>query len=414
MMDKQPSIAITGCGCISAAGSSTKDAFETLGRFSVHNSAVGQPYFPEPFVAPCFFAQEITEVNSPFFIYQSKTDPFFTKNRKNYLILHALHEALMMSGLQPDRLKKLRVGVALGTTVGSTFHYEQYYRDWKNGREPDAEVMDHFLDSNLVGFVQRTLKVFGPKALITNACASGTDAIGLAKLWLEQDLCDIAVAGGVDDLSKIACHGFKSLMLVSEQSCTPFDQNRKGLNLGEAAGVMILQKESLIKDQASILGWVRGYGIAGDAYHPTAPHPEGRGLQQAVKKALSDYSLLPADIHLINAHGTGTKANDKAETTAVSMLGFDTVSTPLVSTKGATGHTLGAAGAIEAIFTLSSLNSGRVFGSIGCESADPDFSCQVLPHGATMSLKGRLGLSQSLAFGGNNSALILEGSGKWV
>lgn len=177
---------------------------------------------------------------------------------------------------------------------------------------------------------------------------------------------------------------------------------------------MILQKESLIKDQASILGWVRGYGIAGDAYHPTAPHPEGRGLQQAVKKALSDCSLLPADIHLINAHGTGTKANDKAETTAVSMLGFDTVSTPLVSTKGATGHTLGAAGAIEAIFTLSSLNSGRVFGSIGCESADPDFSCQVLPHGASISLKGRLGLSQSLAFGGNNSALILEGSGKWV
>lgn len=317
-----------------------------------------------------------------------------------------------MGGISLEQLRSMRVGVALGTTVGSTFHYEQYYRDWKQGQVPDARVMEHFLDSNLASFVQRMLGVSGPKALITNACASGTDAIGLAKLWLENDLCDIVLAGGVDDLSKIACHGFKSLMLVSEQSCTPFDRDRNGLNLGEGAGIVLLEKEDSSHTKAHVLGWVRGYGIAGDAYHPTAPHPEGRGLQQAVLNALANSGLTKEDVSMINAHGTGTKANDKAETAAVAALGFDTSMVPMVSTKGATGHTLGAAGAIEAVFTLLALNGGRIAGSIGCKTVDPEFACKILPHGSSAVLKGRVGLSQSLAFGGNNSALILEGSGQ--
>lgn len=411
-MGKRPSIVITGCGCVSAAGASSVEALEAIERFEVNNSPVSWPYFPEPFEAPCFLAPSIAEINSPYFSLSAQDDPFFRKNRKNYLLLTALLEALTMSGLSCDMLQTMRVGVALGTTVGSTFHYEKYYRDWKDGKELDQSVMDHFLDANLAGFVHRSLKLTGPKVLLTNACASGTDAVGLAKLWLENDLCDVALAGGVDDLSKIACHGFKSLMLVSQQSCMPFDQDRSGLNLGEAAGLLVMQKDTGRNGKGPVLGWVRGYGIAGDGYHPTAPHPEGRGLQQAVSKALADSGFGIDEIGLINAHGTGTKANDMAETAAVAALGFDTGTVPMVSTKGATGHTLGAAGAIEAVFTLLCLNRGRVPGTVGCKNIDPGFSCEILSHGQTANISGRIGLSQSLAFGGNNSALILEGSGQ--
>lgn len=405
-----PSIVITGCGCFSAAGRNCAAAMQSIKDCSVDNVVVDVPYFPAPFSAPCFMADEIKEV--PAFDYGIQTDSFYTYNRKNYLFLTVIAEALAEANITVEELRTRRVGIAVGTTVGSTFHYEQYYQDWKEERMPDPQIMDHYLSANLASVAQDILQVKGPKTVITNACASGTDAIGLARLWLANDLCDLAIAGGVDDLSRIACHGFKSLMLVSEQSCTPFDVKRKGLNLGEGAGVMVLEKERDVKGKDTVAGWIRGYGIAGDAYHPTAPHPQGRGLKLAIEKSMADAGVKTADISLINGHGTGTKANDNAETEAVSSLGFDSMDNPMVSTKGVTGHTLGAAGAIEAIFTLQSLNLGQGYGTIGCKEVDPVFPYTPMKEGENCSLKGRIGLSQSLAFGGNNSALVLEGSGR--
>ncbi|WP_163335665.1 beta-ketoacyl-[acyl-carrier-protein] synthase family protein [Desulfopila sp. IMCC35008] len=408
MAGQVPSVAVTGYGCIAALGNNCETLLDNLRDGVVNNTQLSSEFFPEPFSAPCFQAQ----IGNAGYRLQALSARLtgLQLNRTLQLAFTAIDEALWKAGLSIDELAGKRVGVALGTTVGCTFHNEPYYIDWKKGLDPDKGPLATYFRSNLAECVQGGLGLDGPRAVITNACASGADAIGLARSWLEKGLCDIALAGGVDELSRIACHGFKSLMLVSEESCRPFDKDRKGLNLGEGAGIIVLERyDSAIAARRSVHGWIRGYGIAGDGYHPTAPHPEGRGLQRATHLALADSGVTVADISMINAHGTGTPTNDKAETTAISNAGFKIDSVPVVSTKGATGHTLGAAGAIEAVLTLLSLNRGELYGSPGCVTPDPDFPLTPLRQGERVKLTGRIGISQSLAFGGSNAVLVIEG-----
>ena len=243
---------------------------------------------------------------------------------------------------------------------------------------------------------------------MVNACSSGTDALGLALNWLRQGLCDVCIAGGADALSIIPYHGFASLQLLDPMPCRPFDADRGGLNLGEGAAVVVL--ESAMHGDCSdrhLTGRILGYGAASDAWHPTAPHPEGRGLAAAVKNALDDAGLTADDVSLVNAHGTGTLANDSAECTAIREV-FGKSPPPVVSTKGVTGHTLGAAGALEAILTLLALDRGVVCGTAGCKKQDPALDVPVLTQNDSAALHGPVGISQSLAFGGGNSALVLE------
>ena len=399
-------VAISGYGCVCAAGGSAPEALEMTGRGAVINTRLGEGYFTGGFTAPCFIVDDRwLEATAGMY-------PAAAGNRTVILALSALAEALGRAGLEAAALRGKRVGIAMGTTVGCTFHNEEYYRLWRKGQRKDDDPVATYLNSNLAARIQVILGVHGPRAVITNACASGTDAIGIAKAWLEADMCDLAIGGGADELSRIASHGFRSLMLVSPENCRPFDGRRQGLNLGEGSGLFILEKEEVIHQRSGTLyGWLRGYGAAGDAYHPTAPHPEGRGLQQAVRNALSDAGVGAENIAMINAHGTGTPANDLAETGAVAALGFNSVTTPMVSTKGATGHTLGAAGGVEAVFTLLSLNAGELNGTVGCLEQDSAFAYDVVPQGEVVKLKGRIGISQSLAFGGGNSALVIEGGG---
>ena len=411
-MSKASPVAVTGYGCITAAGDNSEQATANIAGGLSQNSLLESPFFPASFAAPCFLVHESSSALFHRLSYL-KPDCFPETGRTLMLALTAIEEALLRSGITLDELRQKRVGVALGTTVGCTFNNETYYTDWKGGVEPDSAPLLTYLSSNLAERVQNILGVQGPRAVITNACASGTDGIGIAKSWLENGLCNIAIAGGADELSRIACHGFKSLMLVSEESCRPFDKERRGLNLGEGAGILVLEKETdAVAGDREIVGWIRGYGIAGDAYHPTAPHPQGRGLQMAVGKALADGGVPTEAISMINGHGTGTTANDKSETRAIFEMGFDVSALPVVSTKGATGHTLGAAGGIEAVFTLLALNKGELSGTVGCFNSDPDFPFAVLGQDDEVSLKGRIGLSQSLAFGGSNSALVIEGVGR--
>ncbi len=230
---------------------------------------------------------------------------------------------------------------------------------------------------------------------------------------MEYDKCDLAIAGGADELSRVACHGFKSLMLYSDQDCTPFDVGRQGLNLGEGAGVLVMERQSDVHiNEEKVFGRDLGYGISGDAYHPTAPHPEGLGLQRAVTSALKESGLTVSDMSFINAHGTGTPTNDLAETNAIAALGFEPSITPVVSTKGFTGHPLGAAGGVEAVYTLMALNDGRLQGTGGCKKLDPDLSFPAMTESEECVLSGRVAISQSLAYGGSNSALVIEGAGE--
>ena len=397
------SITIRGYGVICGAGTTSTEAFLAIRNREVRNQLLAQEWFPESTVAPCFLAVESGALRRRLAEGGIVAAPWV--NRTVLLALTAILEALAKAGLSVADLKGKTVGVAIGTTVGCTFNNEAYYCQWRAGQTPDQAPLDAYLNSNLAALVQHILGIRGPRLVVTNACSSGTDAIGLASSWLKAGLCDLALAGGADELSRIACHGFHSLMLVSDESCTPFGQNRKGLNLGEGAGILLLERGDGSK--TNLFGGLRGYGAAGDGFHPTAPHPEGRGLQSALRQAMESAGVDGGMIAMINGHGTGTPANDRAETNGLVAAGLADV--PLVSTKGATGHTLGAAGGIEAVFTLMALNEGYLTGTIGCAEVDPDLARDVLGEDQEVTLKSPIGISQSLAFGGGNGVLVLEG-----
>jgi 3-oxoacyl-(acyl-carrier-protein) synthase len=231
---------------------------------------------------------------------------------------------------------------------------------------------------------------------VGNACSSGTDAIGLGRQWILDGLCDVVIAGGCDELCRTPYLGFTALLNTSTEPCRPFDRDRKGLNLGEGAGVLILESEDhAAARKARALGRVSGFGNQVDAHHATAPHPEGRGLRAG---------LTPADIDFVNTHGTATPSNDAVEgKTVAALYGPDIV---MVSTKGATGHALGAAGGIEAIFTLLALRDKKVSPTLGFENVDP--AVGIPATRAVTPIRGRAGVSNNLAFGGQNSVLVFQ------
>jgi 3-oxoacyl-(acyl-carrier-protein) synthase len=203
-------------------------------------------------------------------------------------------------------------------------------------------------------------------------------------------------------LNQIIYCGFSSLQLLSPEPCRPFDKNRKGLNLGEGAGIMVLETAERSRSKP-IVGRIRGYGTATDAYHLTAPHPEARGMKKALEQALAQAGAAVSDIAFINAHGTGTMTNDIAES-----LFFRTMlpQIPFVATKGCTGHTLGAAGAVEAVFAMAHLHRRRLPASPGFQESDP--AAGTSPVSVPTDVDSGLAMSQSLAFGGNNSVLLMD------
>ncbi len=308
-------------------------------------------------------------------------------------------------------LSRGRIGVCLGASSGATLDFTDYYSAHKEGRVGDPARLRAVMSHNPAPALARRLGLFtgghfpGPRiATLTNACASGTDAIGLAAAWLRAGICDMVLAGGTDELCQTAITGFSRLMVVDPQPCKPFDRDRNGLNLGEGAAVLILERaDSAQKRGVTPLAKLGGYGTAADAHHLTAPHPEGRGLQEALRAALGEAGLSPGDLAFINAHGTGTQENDKTEA-FVFRTCFPGI--PVSATKGATGHTLGAAGAIEAAITVAGLLAGLVPAGPGFTAPHPDLG--ITPVTTPQPLTTGHALSQSLAFGGNNSAVVFS------
>jgi len=399
-------VAVTGMGCISAAAPDLRGHAAVLERPAVHCAPVPAWLFPTTLPWPVFAAAPDPVSPAARDLLASAGEDW-APSRTVRLAATALAEALEMAELDRRALASRRVGVVMGTTVGCTFNDEAYYLAWRGGGRPDLAPVTRYLSGNLAAAVHALLGTHGPAAVVTNACASGSDAIGLGREWIAAGRCDLVIAGGADELSRVAYNGFASLQLADAGPCRPFDGERRGLNLGEGAGIVILESAQQAGARGvEPLGWVRGYGAAADAWHPTAPHPEARGLRHALDRALADAGTAPVEIALVNAHGTATPANDLAEARALAAT--LPLTTPVVSTKGMTGHTLGAAGAIEAILTLLALGRGETCGTVGCGRADPELPFPPLPEAAHAPLAGRLGISQSLAFGGCNAALVLE------
>ncbi|WP_020677806.1 beta-ketoacyl-[acyl-carrier-protein] synthase family protein [Geopsychrobacter electrodiphilus] len=386
-------VAISGVGCLCAAGMTLASASASMLRRE-RNPGPPRAFLtshPSPYPVFEVLAALPRQGNNPELL------------RTTRLALSALAEALVDAGLDDADLFGLKVGVCIGTTVGSAMNNEDFYRDFRSGADPSMAPIERYLRSNPASAVARHYRLDGPCQVVVNACASGTDAIGLGASWVRSGVCDIALVGGADELCRTTYNGFASLMIADSKPCKPFDQQRRGLNLGEGAGMLVLESAASLRSRGkSPRGYLLGYGSGTDAYHLTAPHPEGRGLRQALAETLRTANVKAQQVSFINVHGTGTPDNDRVESLVLGQL-FPR--TPLVATKCYTGHTLGAAGAIEAVLTLASLEQQQLPGNVGLTHADPELS--VYPSAEPVGVRGTLAISESLAFGGNNSALLI-------
>ena len=299
-----------------------------------------------------------------------------------------------------------RVALVLGTSTSGILSAEAAYRE-RDASGALPAWFDYRATHNtgaLSSFVRELLGLRGPAYTISTACSSSAKAFAAAERLITTGLADAAIVGGVDSLCLTTLYGFSSLELTSPEPCRPCDAARQGLSIGEAAAYALLERPDASDGAVVLAGW----GESSDAHHMSAPHPEGRGSRAAVQQALAQAGLAPADIGYINLHGTATPANDTAEGAAVAAIFGAGV--PCSSTKGMTGHTLGAAGALEAVVSALALQHGLLPPSVGTQQVDPAIPVQVvLQPQAVPDL--RHVLSNSFGFGGSNASLILSRRG---
>lgn len=294
-----------------------------------------------------------------------------------------------------------RVGVFLGTSTSGVAQTEQYYRqlDAQGERAPDDFHFLHTHDNfSLASFTRECLQLEGPAVVVSTACSSSAKVFAVAARYLQLGLCDAAIVGGTDSLCLTTLYGFHSLELVSSEPCRPWGQGRNGLNLGEAAGFALLER----RRQDSVGVALLGYGESSDAHHMSTPHPDGIGAADAMAQALARAGVAADAVDYINLHGTATPSNDRAEDRAVTTL-FGS-RTPCSSTKGWTGHTLGAAGITEAVIACLCLEHGFAPGTLNTTVRDAELSAALLLENRDLPL--RTVLSNSFGFGGTNCSLL--------
>lgn len=383
-------IFITGYGLISALGCGEDETLQSFEKKERNYSEI-----------PKFLGSTLSK--KVFTVKLIPTEFDKEKLRTLSLALTAVDQALKMSGLL-ERRNNVRVGVCLGTTVASQLNDIEFYKELREKGTADLSAVYRYLSANLAEAITESYDFNGPSLTVVNACSSGTDAIGIAKSWIDNDLCDVVIAGGADEINRVPISGFNTLSVYSDELCAPFDINRTGLNLGEGAGVVVMERANAVKEcDVRAYARVLAYGTAVDAYHLTAPRPDGSGLEKAIGDALKQAELKKTDIAFINAHGTATKNNDITEGKTLARI-FE--HKPLtISSKGYTGHTLGAAGGLEAVFCILALRYGWIPANIGLSEQDPEIDLNIASDKS--EIKGNYVLSTSLAFGGNNSALIL-------
>jgi 3-oxoacyl-[acyl-carrier-protein] synthase-1 len=302
-----------------------------------------------------------------------------------------------------ERWGRRRVGVFLGTSTAGILQTELAYRERdpvSGALPPGFEYGSTHNSFSVADYLRRRCRLEGPAAAVSCACASSAKVFGSARRMIEAGLIDAALVGGVDSLCLTTLYGFHSLQLSSPTPCRPFDVARDGISIGEAAAFALLERAPDGMAAGSVL--LLGIGESSDAFHMSAPHPEGLGARRAMQAALQGAALEPGDIDYINLHGTGTPSNDRSESRAVTSLFGPT--TPCSSTKGATGHTLGAAGALEAVISALALQHGLMPGGVGTTEVDPMLTAHYIRDNRRAPV-ARV-LSNSFGFGGANCSLI--------
>lgn len=322
--------------------------------------------------------------------------------RTTLLGLLAAKEAYFQARLNED--SKSKKGIVSATTVAGMRKSEQYYADFILNGSGEDFIGTHDAGDSTEKLADY-LDIHDYLTTISTACSSSVNSIMLGARLLKNGIVDKVLVGGTDALSKFTLNGFNSLMILDKQACRSFDETRAGLNLGEGAAYLVLERETEVGEKP-ILGFVKGFANANDAYHQTASSPEGKGAALAMAQALKMANLNPEQIDYINAHGTATLNNDLSEGLAIQEVFGSNI--PMVSsTKPFTGHTLGAAGAIEAVFCVMAMNNGIVYPNLNFQTQMKELNFQPIKE-LVRDVDLKYVLSNSFGFGGNNSSIIFS------
>ncbi|WP_310992933.1 beta-ketoacyl-[acyl-carrier-protein] synthase family protein [Aequorivita marina] len=391
-------VAITGMGIISAIGNNVAENYDALinerkGITRVDNIETVQR--DEIMVGEVKLTnnQLIAQLNLP-----------SSNNYSRTAMLGAIAAKEAFAHARISDVKKYKTGIVSGTSVGGMDMTEKYYYEYLTEKEPQKYIESHHAGDS----TQKIAEQLGIEAslvtTISTACSSAANAIMLGARLIKSGKLDRVLVGGADCLSKFTINGFKTLMILSDTYSTPFDENRKGLNLGEAAAFLVLESDKVVKaENKKVLGYVSGYGNANDAFHQTASSENGDGATLAMEKALKVAGLEASEIDYINAHGTATGNNDLSEGRAILRV-FDKQIPAFSSTKAYTGHTLAAAGAIEAVYSILALQHNIIFPNLNFKTPMKEFN--MIPETALKEKTLNTVLSNSLGFGGNCSTLI--------
>lgn len=397
MSPSLPPAAVTAYQCVSAAG----DDVDALCRSLLANQSCLGPIglFPLP------FETVVGEVASPLPGIRPGLREYDCRNAR--LALKALGQGGFRASVEraADRHGAGRVGVVLGTSTSGIYDSEAAYRDFllPTGAMPaDFHFLSRQAAQATADFLRRELGLEGPCYAVSTACSSSAKALGAAQRLIAAGACDAVLAAGVDTLCQLTLRGFHSLQLISPGPCRPMDARRRGINIGEAAALLLLEPAATAPARHPRLLAV---GESSDAHHMSAPHPQGRGAVTAMRRALQSAGLRAEDIDYVNLHATATPLNDLAESKAVMEIFGDRV--PCSGVKGWLGHTLGAAGAVEAVVSLLALEKGCIPGTAGLAEVDPDCACQIVAE-PRFNLPLRHVLSNAFGFGGNNASVLLR------
>lgn len=399
-MPRHAAVAVTGLGAISPYGLGWEALLQGLSQSRGATGPISSSTNPLDKVPIVGQVTVPLDVEAPAGLRLSRTDK---------LALLAAQQASAPLADMPD--KRRECAVVVSTTVAGLSDIDAacvrgpagYYRGGGLGRASTYPV------SHVADTVAAALGLGGPRVGISVACASGAMAIGVAARLIEEGRVQVALAGGSDALAPFTLAGFNALQALDDQPCRPFCQTRAGLNLGEGAAMLLLEDGRHARArQAAVLGWLTGWAFSNDAFHPTAPDEEGRGLALSMERAMSSAGVRVEDVGYVNAHGTGTRLNDAAEVKAYERaFAGRTVPVPVSSTKSHIGHTLGAAGAIEAVITLLVLRTGTLFPTLRLDHPIETESVDLLkssPRHASIDVA----MSVSAGFGGSNASLVFH------
>jgi 3-oxoacyl-(acyl-carrier-protein) synthase len=385
-------------GMISAIGNSVEENRESLQN---EKGGISQlELYPTAYAGklPCGEIKTSTEtLNKKLF---PRPDPTIT--RTGLLVLHAMEEAVKDSGLKPEELATTGTALVGATTVGGMCLTDEIFRDAheKNEGTPYTSSYDY---ASVTLAAQKRFGILGEVSTINTACSSSANAIAFGARLIRHGFARRAIVGGADSLAKFTINGFNALNILSKDPCAPFDRNRNGLNLGEGAAFLVLEQEEDAKGK-KVYAEFAGSGNSNDAFHPSSISADGEGPFLSMREALERSGLKAADIGYINAHGTGTENNDETESIAMQRLFGNPP--PFASTKSFTGHTLGAAGAIEAVYSVLNLRHQEIYPSLQFREPIPSTNFVPVAHYRKQALQHVM--SNSFGFGGNCTTLIFS------